>query len=113
VQFDPPLDFLLAAILGGTLGGCVHLLSGERKKRSATTAHMIIEGLVGGVVVIVLGVMIKTSFPGFPIDIRDTQAGAGLLAFFGGMGGVPLLHALASKLGFAGGKEAPAAASSA
>ena len=76
VQFDPPFDFALVALLGSALGGCVHLLSPQRKKKQASTAHLIIEGLLGVMIAIVVGVMVKTSFPGFPLDIRDTQAGA-------------------------------------
>ena len=77
-------------------------LSPQRKKKQASTAHLIIEGLLGVMIAIVVGVMVKTSFPGFPLDIRDTQAGAFSLAFFGGVGGVPFLHALAAKMGFVG-----------
>ena len=90
-----PTGPLLAALLGGALGGLARRWSKSERKRSA--ARHVLEGIVVGLVAFVAAVL-GVGYLSLPAAIAATEAGAFLTSVLCGFIGVTVLSALTNRM---------------
>jgi hypothetical protein len=90
-----PTAFIVAALIGGCLGGCGHIFR-KRPRKVASRIKYVLEGCTVGIIVVAAAAAGIVIFS-LPTAVLGTELGAFVLGSFAGYAGTPVLDKLVTK----------------